>query len=302
MRLGLVVPTLNAGASWPDWIAALKCQSRQPDRVLVIDSSSDDGTDRLAIEAGLEVLRIDMQAFDHGGTRQLGVQRLDDCEVVVCMTQDALLDDPQALAALIAPFDDPAVALSWGRQLPHVGASPIATHARAFNYPTHGRVVQFGDRTTLGLKAAFASNSFAAWRRDALLSIGGFPAKILFGEDMLCCARLLEAGWKAAYAPGACARHSHNYSPWQEFCRYVDIGFFHATEAWLLERFGRAEGEGMRFVLSEQAALTQYGLAWRLSALWRTLCKWLGYRVGRLGPALPRPLMRRLSMHRGWWR
>jgi rhamnosyltransferase len=247
-------------------------------------------------------LQIDSVQFDHGGTRQMGMQHLADCDVVVCMTQDALLHDPGALAALVEPFRDVAVGLVWGRQLPHADASPIAVHARTFNYPAEERTVELDDRAVLGLKAAFASNSFAAWRRDALLGVGGFPAKILFGEDMLCCAKLLEAGWRVVYASRACARHSHNYSPWQEFRRYVDIGYFHASEPWLLERFGKAEGEGMRFVRSEQAALSRFGLAWRFSALWRTLCKWLGYRVGRVGPALPRPLMRRLSMHHGWWR
>ncbi|BBI49658.1 hypothetical protein HORIV_20790 [Vreelandella olivaria] len=64
---------------------------------------------------------------------------------------------------------------AFGRQLPHPDASPIAAHARYFNYPDESRVVATADIPRLGIKTAFLSNSFAAYRREALSARAGFP-------------------------------------------------------------------------------------------------------------------------------
>ena len=47
-RVGLIVPTLNAGRQWEAWLNAFEQQTRKPDFLLVIDSSSDDETAALA--------------------------------------------------------------------------------------------------------------------------------------------------------------------------------------------------------------------------------------------------------------
>jgi rhamnosyltransferase len=78
-------------------------------------------------------------------------------DVVVYMTQDALLADPHALSRLVSVFPDPDVACAYGRQLPHADASPVAAHARLFNYPDVSRSVSLADKSYLGLKACFMS-------------------------------------------------------------------------------------------------------------------------------------------------
>ena len=47
-RVGLVVPTLNAGEMWPTWLAAVAVQNYPLQRKLVVDSSSTDNTVKLA--------------------------------------------------------------------------------------------------------------------------------------------------------------------------------------------------------------------------------------------------------------
>ncbi|BBM05676.1 hypothetical protein HAALTHF_27910n [Vreelandella aquamarina] len=86
------------------------------------------------------------------------------------------------------------------------------------------------------------SNSFAAYRREALLAAGGFPEGTILSEDMMAGARLLQQGWKLAYCADACVQHSHNYTLAAEFKRYFDIGVFHHREQWLLAWLGKAEG------------------------------------------------------------
>jgi rhamnosyltransferase len=87
----------------------------------------------------------------------------------------------------------------------------------------------------------------------------------------------------------------------QEFRRYFDTGVFHARSPWLLQEFGSANGEGLRFVRSELAYLSKHALHLIPSAIVRTLAKWLGYKLGRLEALLPLKIKRICSMHKGYW-
>lgn len=300
-QVAVVVPTCNAGPAWPHWIAALKAQEMQPARVMVVDSASADDTVAAAAAAGFEVIPIRRAAFDHGATRQWAVEQLAGIEMVCFLTQDALLARPDALQHLLAAFADPAVGAVYGRQLPRPGAGPIETHARLFNYPSVSAVRSLADREQFGLKTAFCSDSFAAYRVVALRQVGGFPSPVILGEDMMAAARLLLAGWNVAYQAEAEVFHSHAYTPGQEFRRYFDIGVFHAREGWLLEAFGGATGEGARYVQAELAYLWRERPGLILPALLRTACKFIGYRLGRVERWLPSGLKRRLSMNPGFW-
>jgi rhamnosyltransferase len=96
-----VIPTLNAGKLWPDCLAAIGMQLEQPNRRLVIDSSSTDETTRLALDAGFEVVGISRSEFNHGGTRQWAAEYLSDCNVIVYLTQDAIVADSETLASCV---------------------------------------------------------------------------------------------------------------------------------------------------------------------------------------------------------
>ncbi|MEW6111568.1 MAG: glycosyltransferase [Thermodesulfobacteriota bacterium] len=297
----LVIPTRNAGTSWSDTLASIGSQGFQPFRLCVVDSSSSDGTVTLARAAGFAVESIPATSFNHGGTRQRAAASLSDCAFVIFMTQDTVLADHDALGALMRAFDDPKVGAAYGRQLPRRGAGAIESHARFFNYPDSSRLTSLADVSHLGIKAAFLSNSFAAYRREALLGVGGFPDDVIFGEDMLVGARMLLRGWKLAYHADALALHSHDYTVLEEFRRYFDMGVMHARAIWLLERFGTPTSEGWRFVGSELRWLVR-GAPWVIpNAILRIGMKWLGYRLGRQERHLPARLKAGLSMNSSYW-
>ncbi len=299
-RYTVVVPALNAAADWPRFAPAL-LNCVRPEQVLIVDSESTDGTPDLARQAGFEVASIDRKTFNHGGTRQLAAEMVPDAEIVAFMTQDAVLADVNSMARLLAAFDDLAVAAAYGRQLPRPEAGPIEAHARAFNYPATSDLRDLASRERLGFKAIFLSNSFAAYRRSALMSVGGFPADVIFGEDTVTAAKLLRAGHKIAYVAEACVYHSHAQSEIQDFKRYFDIGVLHNRERWLLEEFGRTSSEGKRFVLSEMKYLQERAPAQIPSALVRTGLKILGYRLGMMEARLSPKIKRALSMHPRFW-
>ncbi|MHB1701296.1 MAG: glycosyltransferase family 2 protein [Acidobacteriaceae bacterium] len=301
MNFFIIAPTLNASADWPQFASALlACVASE--QVLIVDSSSTDGTVELARAAGFRVHSIARADFNHGGTRQLAAELLPEADILVYMTQDALLASPDAISRLVAAFEDPQVACAYGRQLPRAGATPIEAHARLFNYPPVSSVRTLATREQLGIKTIFLSNSFAAYRRSALMEAGGFPRDTIFGEDTVLAARLLLAGWKVAYVAEAQVHHSHAYTWKQDFKRYFDIGALHSQEDWLLREFGQASGEGKRFVLSETRYLWPRRFWLMPSALIRTALKLVGYRLGRAEKKLSTGFKRRVSMHASFWK
>jgi rhamnosyltransferase len=300
-QVAVVIPTFNAKRFWGPLSTGLRLQGFPPSQVFIVDSNSEDGTRELAQAEGYQVARIDRRSFNHGGTRQNAIESVPWASIVVYLTQDAFLATPDSLDHLLAAFDDASVGAAYGRQLPRPGAGPIEAHARLFNYPPGSEVRDFDFRHTLGIKAAFLSNSYAAYRVDALLEVGGFPSDVIIAEDSLVTGKLLIAGWKAAYVAEAQVYHSHAFSITQEFRRYFDIGVCHRREAWLIERFGRPVHEGLRFARSEFAYLAPRSPHLLPVALFRTLSKALGYHLGMREARLGKGLARKLSYHKGFW-
>jgi rhamnosyltransferase len=300
-RVAIVIPTYNARKLWDGLRGGLNAQCLPPEQVLIVDSSSDDGTRELALAEGYRVYQIDSLDFNHGGTRKLALDLVPWATIVVYLTQDAFLATPDALDHLLSAFDDPEVAAAYGRQLPRADAGPIEAHARLFNYPPVSDVRSFASRHTLGIKAAFMSNSFAAYRANALRDVGGFPSEVIMSEDAIAAGKLLLAGWKTAYVSEAQVYHSHPFTIGEEFRRYFDIGVCHRQESWLPQKFGNPGPEGRRYVLSEISYLLRHRPLLVPIALVRTLTKALGYRLGLHAIRLGREWSRRLSYHKSFW-
>ena len=300
-RVAVVIPTCNARAFWAPLSRGLRLQGLPPSQVLVVDSSSEDGTRELAAAEGFQVHRIERRDFNHGGTRQLAAELVPWASIVVYLTQDAVLAAPDAVELLLEAFKDPNVAAAYGRQLPRPNAGPIEAHARLFNYPPRSEVRDLESRHTLGIKAAFLSNSFAAYRVNELQEVGGFPTDAIMAEDAIVAGRLLLAGWMIAYVAEAQVYHSHPFTLAQEFQRYFDTGVYHVQEEWLREKFGKPGGEGKRFVISELSYLVPGHLHLVPYALLRTVSKAIGYQLGLHKATLGERWSRRLSYHKGYW-
>lgn len=299
--VAVIVPTYNGGAEWAKCAELISSQDIKPTRIKIIDSSSSDDTVQISNFYNFSVVSISSEDFNHGGTRNLAVKELVESDIFIFLTQDALLATNDALEHIIALFSDPNIAAVCGRQLPHHDANPLATHARIFNYPIESSVKSVIDIPIFGIKTAFMSNSFAAYRSKVFFELGGFPENTILAEDMYLTAKMIKAGYKVAYCAEAVVRHSHNYTPWAEFRRYFDIGVFHVSEPWIREQFGGAGGEGMRFIRSELAYLWQNAPSWIPRALLTSGCKLLGYKLGQNYRYLPWKWRYKLSMYKAYW-
>jgi rhamnosyltransferase len=300
-QVAVIIPTHNAARYWTALSAGIRAQSFMPERVIVIDSSSSDGTADLARREGFTVVEISPKDFNHGGTRQMGAEMAEGADVLIYLTQDAAPYGADAFANLLRAFADAEVGAAYGRQLPRENASPIEAHARHFSYPAVSYVRSWESRRVAGFKSVFFSNAFGAYRRSALMSVGGFSPDVIFGEDTLVVARMHRAGWKTAYVADAMVRHSHAYSIAQEFRRYFDVGVLHARESWLIDQFGSASGEGRRFVVSEIKHLIRKHPHLLPSAMARTLAKYLGYKIGRREKGIASSLKYHLGLNRRYW-
>lgn len=283
-KVAIVIPTCNAGREFANLLAEIAWQSLPIACKLVIDSSSTDGTADVAKKYGWQVRCIPRAEFSHGGTRQMAVELLPkNIEIVVFLTQDVRLPDRYSLEKLLGAFVDDReaqVAAAYGRQVPHEGASIYAAVDREFNYPAVSRIKSMADSRELGIKTTFMSDSFAAYRVQDLLKIGGFP-KINICEDMYVTGRLLLAGKRIAYVAEAIARHSHEPKLKDMWCRYREMGHFQKENPWIGESFGRAGGEGRKLVRYQVGRIyKEKGIAGVLKLLAFDIVKFAAYKLG----------------------
>lgn len=225
-RISLIIPTLNPGPGFKDMIGSILKQTRVPDEILIVDSSSDDGSiDFLNNHEGIRVVRIQRNDFDHGGTRNWALRQTSG-DYVVFMTQDAIPYDETSIENLIQPLeDDVDVAVVSGRQIAYPYAKRQEKLIRQFNYPEVSMKWAMADVPRLGIRAFMISDVFAAYRRNAYLSAGGFDHPLLTNEDMFMAQKLLDAGYFICYNAEAKVYHSHDYSLRQEYERNKTIGY-----------------------------------------------------------------------------
>lgn len=288
VKIGLIIPTLNAGNNFENLLNSVEMQKCNFHRKLIIDSGSKDRTLEFAKKYKYEVLAISQDNFNHGGTRQLTIDYLDDIDIAVFLTQDVVLYDDKSVINLVKILENNEVGAAYGRQLPHKDASLLAVQARLFNYPDKSEIKSYLDKDRLGIKTAFLSDSFAAYRCDALEKVGGFPKKVIIAEDMYVAAKMLLKNYKIAYIADGQAYHSHDYTLLQEFKRYFDTGVFQAREAWIRKSFGNAEGEGLRLVKDQILYLYERKAFFDIiKAVLANIVKFLGYRLGTIEQFLP---------------
>ncbi|MGJ0300966.1 glycosyltransferase family 2 protein [Aliarcobacter cryaerophilus] len=301
MKISIIIPTYNAESYLPPLLENIKNQSIKEYELIIIDSSSKDKTVEIAKKFTENVIVIPQNEFDHGGTRAKAAQ-IAKGEIVVFLTQDALPYDDYAIENIIKVFEDEKVGAAYGKQLSYEDTNLFGKHLREFNYGDIALIRTKDDIKKYGIKTAQLSNSFAAYRKSVLMETGNFKDGLILGEDVYTGAKMILAGYSLVYISEAKVYHSHSYTVWEEFKRYFDIGVFHKCESWILESFGKAEGEGMKYIKSEVKYLLE-NRAWYLLPEWfvRNGMKYLGYKLGQKYEKLPMWMIKKFSMHHRWW-
>lgn len=283
--INVVIPTFNAETYIDKLLHALRSQSVDCE-VLLIDSSSTDGT--LCVAAGYDIKTsiIKKTDFNHGKARNLGAQACTG-DIVVFLTQDALPCDDQCIENLIRPLDDPRIVGSYARQIPYQDAPPPEKFARLFNYPNVPTVKGLQDLPKFGIKTFFFSNVCSAIKIKEFKELGEFPENIVMFEDMIFAAKAILHGYKIAYTPEAKVFHSHDFSLKQQFQRYLEAGVSLRNNNWLL-RYATGNSEGVRFLKEEILYLSKRAqYRWIPYILAESVGKYMGYWLGLHYDSLP---------------
>ncbi len=300
-RISVIIPTYQAGPPLKELLHRLRKQTFPPDEIIVVDSSSDDGTPGLAAAEGASVFSVQKSEFDHGGTRNYaaGLARGD---ILVFMTQDAMPADEHLLERLTEPLlRDERISSVYARQLARPDAKTLERLARSYNYPPESSVKDKSDLAKLGVKTFFCSNVCAAVRRDIYNEVGRFPEPVIFNEDMILAAKCILSGYKIAYAAEAKVIHSHSYTLVQQFKRFFDNGVSMSTNEWIYE-YSAVGGEGSNMVRGLIRDLHR-NRQWHQIPLLiaESAAKLIGYELGKRHRRLPRGLCGKFSMHHGIW-
>lgn len=308
MEVTVLIPTYRPDGKLNELLRRLSKQTMLPSRVLLLNTVDGEEDGQLSESVDrfrdcfpvLSVFHVDRKDFDHGGTRHLGMT-FADTELVLCMTQDAVPKDRHLISSLAGWFEDPLVAVVYGRQLALRGSMPEERFTRSFNYPDTSRVKSKEDLEQLGIKTFFCSDVCAMWRRETYFEMGGFERRTIFNEDMILAGKMIRAGYRIVYDADAEVWHSHSYSCVKQLKRNFDLGVSQAEHS---EVFSMASstGEGIKMVKQNAAWLLRSGNGLRIPKLiMDSGCKYLGYFLGKRYRKLPKRLILKLTDNRMYW-
>lgn len=285
----------------------LKSQTVPAHRIILVNTEKQyfdeftPGTDFNNKYQNVVVRHVAKEDFDHGATRNYGVS-LSETPYFVMMTDDAVPVDQRLLEHLLRPFENERVGMSYARQAPAEGCGELESYTRRFNYPESSCIKSAENMKDMGLKAFFASNVCAAYRRDIFDELKGFTDHTIFNEDMIYARGLLDAGYLIAYEAEAVVAHSHNYSAFKQFRRNFDLGVSHALHPEVFAGLP-AESEGIRLVKKSCAYAIRLGKPWLIIKLfWQSGFKYLGYFLGKRYRSLPGGVVKAFSMNKEYWK
>jgi rhamnosyltransferase len=266
--ISVLIPVKDGGSDLVHCLEAIAAQKVDDQvEVVVVDSGSSDGSPDRARELGAEVHEIPASEFVHGATRNLAAQ-LSHGEVLVFTTQDAVPADDQWLARLVRALEGDGVAGAYGRQLPHLDATPPEQFFLDFMYGPTPRVQRLGGIDELSFEQTLFSNVNSAIPRS-VWEAHPFRDDVTMSEDQEWSRRLLLAGHTIVYEPEAAVRHSHAYTLRGAFRRFYDSG----------ASAGRSYVAGEESRAALRRAFRRYA-AGELSWLWRTgRRRWIPYAV-----------------------
>jgi GT2 family glycosyltransferase len=221
-RVSVVVCAYNAADTLEDNLRSLE-QLTYPDfEIVLVNDGSRDRTGEIARQHP-RVRVIDTPNQGLSAARNVGLAEA--TGTIVAYTDADTRVDRDWLTFLVQPFLYSDVVGSGGPNVVPSDDPPIAQCiARAPGGPTH---VLLDDRI-----AEHVPGCNMAFRRDALLAIGGFnPIYLRAGDDVDVCWRLQARGWRIGFASAALVWHHHRASVKAYWRQQVGYG---EGETWLM--------------------------------------------------------------------
>lgn len=198
MRVSIVVRAFNEEAHLDKLLRGIKAQRLQPQEVILVDSGSTDRTVDIAEGHGARIVRISKADFTFGRALNVGCEAARG-DLLVFVSAHVYPVYDTWLERLIAPFQEPRVALSYGRQL-----------GDSVNKFSEHRLFErwFPRERALPQKGYFCNNANCAVRRSVWEQLR-YDESLTGLEDLDWAKRAQAAGAWLAYEPDAAIVHVH---------------------------------------------------------------------------------------------
>lgn len=247
--LTVVVCTRDRPELLDGCLAALRAQREAPAAILVVDNAPrDDRTRDVAHAHGVDYAVESRPGLDHARNRGLATTATS----IVAFTDDDARPDPGWVAAVAVGFRTPEVGCVTGVVLP----AELETEAQELFEDVYGGMAKGYELRLFGAPGqprglrpeAMGTGCNMAFRRDALLALGGFDPALDVGTptggggDLDAFVRVIDAGWAIEYRPDAVVRHLHRRTEDALERQLFDNG--RAYSAVLYAAFLRARGVG----------------------------------------------------------
>jgi GT2 family glycosyltransferase/DNA-binding beta-propeller fold protein YncE len=221
-RVSVVICAYNAADTLEDNLRSLEALTYPDYEIILVNDGSRDKTTEI-VERFARVRVIDTPNAGLSAARNVGLAEA--TGDIVAYTDADTRVDRDWLTFLVQPFLNSDVVGSGGPNIVPPDDPPMAQCiARAPGGPTH---VLLDDRT-----AEHVPGCNMAFRRDALLAIGGFnPIYLRAGDDVDVCWRMQARGWKIGFASAALVWHHHRSSVKAYYRQQVGYG---EGETWLM--------------------------------------------------------------------
>lgn len=227
-RVSVVIPAYNGAHELPQLLQLLQAQEGISDlEIVVVDSGSTDGTNRLAEQAGCKVIRIPQEEFSHSYSRMLGAANATG-EYLLFMTQDALPDRPDWILRMLQPCLVSGAAAVSCYETPKPDAD-LLSHITVWNWQN---VMSGGADQLTALpedtsydslrRSAQLSDNACLVKRSIFMELGGHRGA--YAEDLDLGIRLLQAGHKLGLLSSISVVHSHNRPALYNFKRAIVDG------------------------------------------------------------------------------
>jgi rhamnosyltransferase len=200
-RVSAVIRTRNEGAYLGSVLQALLDQDYADGvEIIIVDSGSTDDTLSVARQFGVRLIEIRPEEFTFGRALNIGSEAARG-EFLVNLSGHAIPVEREYLEHLTAPFEDPIVWATFGRDVPLPGCCPSQARDVETWFPD-----AWIDRSR------FFSNANACLRRRAWETFA-FDEEVTGAEDAKWAQQVLATGSRIVYVPTATAYHSHTCSP-----------------------------------------------------------------------------------------
>jgi glycosyltransferase involved in cell wall biosynthesis len=209
MKCSIVIRAYNESTHLARLLEGIRQQTVTDVEVILVDSGSTDSTVLIAESFGARVVRIQPDEFTFGRSLNYGV-RAATRELIVIASAHVYPVYPDWLETLLRPFDDPQVALTYGKQ-----------RGPDFAKYSEQQILHqwFPDASKPRQETAFCNNANAAIRKS-LWERQPYDETLTGLEDLAWAKWAKEQGHAIAYAAEAEIIHIHNETPRGVFNRY----------------------------------------------------------------------------------